>query len=318
MGSDEDGEGSRLSPDKAFGLLGNETRVGILRALGEADEALSFTELREAVGTRDSGQFNYHLSQLLDHFIEKTAGTYELRPAGENVVTAVYSGVVTENPPHKLEQIDEPCPYCKEPIYVELRPRGVAKYCPECPGFYGNSSSNDSEYTRDFGFLGLLHLPPAGLQDRTPMEAYRAAQIWNNLAFMTLAHDICGWCSASLDHSLEACEDHDVSEGLCPSCDQHLPIWLHSRCTNCIRKIETTVGARFYGRSEMLSFVLDHGANPVSSTASERPPFDHEVISTEPFEGRFIYKGSEEWLIITMDEDLDVVDVTREQAPPRD
>ena len=301
-------------PDEVFALLADDTRVAILQALWETEgEGATFSELREAVGMRDSGQFNYHLAQLVGHFVEKIDDCYRLQPAGKNVVTAIYSGVVTENPPRERERIDEPCPYCEESIYVELRPEGIAKYCPECPGFYGKTSSMDhDESTEAFGFLGLLHLPPAGLQDRTPEQVYRAAQIWNNLTFMTLAHDICAWCSASLNHSVEVCEDHDASDGLCPACNQHLPIWLHSNCTNCIREIQTTVGARFFGRSEMLSFILDQGVNPISSTASERPPFDHEVVSTDPFEGRFIYEGDEESLIITVDENLDAVNVVRE------
>jgi hypothetical protein len=73
---------------EAFATLGNETRLSILLALWEAYEpfvatnAVAFSELRERVGMRDSGQFNYHLDKLRGHFVRKTDAGYELRRAG--------------------------------------------------------------------------------------------------------------------------------------------------------------------------------------------------------------------------------------------
>jgi len=54
MTGDPDGT-STLPPDDAFAVLGNETRMEILRALGDADGPLPFSELHDRVGTRDSG-----------------------------------------------------------------------------------------------------------------------------------------------------------------------------------------------------------------------------------------------------------------------
>jgi hypothetical protein len=68
MGTDE----RPVDPERAFRLLSDETRVGILRGLWEAsNDAVSFSELRERVGTPDSGQFNYHLGKLREHFVSK-------------------------------------------------------------------------------------------------------------------------------------------------------------------------------------------------------------------------------------------------------
>lgn len=58
-----------LSPDEAFAVLGNETRMEILQSLGEAERPLVFSELREAVEIDDPGQVNYHLNQLKRHFV---------------------------------------------------------------------------------------------------------------------------------------------------------------------------------------------------------------------------------------------------------
>ncbi len=72
----------------ALETLASEHRIAILRALATADEPLAFSELRERVGIRDTGRFNYHLSKLRERFVRETDGGYELGHAGERVVLA--------------------------------------------------------------------------------------------------------------------------------------------------------------------------------------------------------------------------------------
>lgn len=93
----DEGDTSALSPDDAFAVLGNDTRMKILQTLGEADEPLRFSELRDRIGVRDSGRFNYHLDKLTGHFITETDDGYALRPAGTRVVEAVLSRVVVDD-----------------------------------------------------------------------------------------------------------------------------------------------------------------------------------------------------------------------------
>jgi hypothetical protein len=76
------------NPTDALSVLGNEIRMTILRELADADSALSFTELRERVGIRDSGKFNYHLTKLCAYFVRETDGGYELGHAGSRVISA--------------------------------------------------------------------------------------------------------------------------------------------------------------------------------------------------------------------------------------
>ena len=77
----------------ALSALANETRVEILRGLADADEALSFTELKSRVGVTDPGRFNYHLRELLDHFVRESDEGYALTYRGEALVVAGGSGV---------------------------------------------------------------------------------------------------------------------------------------------------------------------------------------------------------------------------------
>lgn len=84
--------------ETAFAAVADELRVRILRELWDADDPLSFSELRERVGVRDSGRFNYHLGELRGRFVEKTDdddGGYGLRFAGRKLVGSLHSGAYT-------------------------------------------------------------------------------------------------------------------------------------------------------------------------------------------------------------------------------
>ncbi|WP_049923211.1 winged helix-turn-helix domain-containing protein [Halopiger djelfimassiliensis] len=65
-------------PADPFKALGNGTRLEILRALYERGRqsptgggSLSYSELRDAVGIEDKGNFNYHLRQLDGRFVDR-------------------------------------------------------------------------------------------------------------------------------------------------------------------------------------------------------------------------------------------------------
>lgn len=78
-----------------FDLLGDETRLRIVRALAAADpEPRRFSDLRARVGTADTGRFNYHLNRLRGDLVEKTDEGYVLTPAGRRL-----AGVVTGSLP---------------------------------------------------------------------------------------------------------------------------------------------------------------------------------------------------------------------------
>lgn len=80
------------SPENAFSVLGDEVRLEILLVLAEQmgeKSGLTFSELRERVGVKDSGRFNYHLDKLGDGFIKKTDDGYVPRYPGLAVVSAV-------------------------------------------------------------------------------------------------------------------------------------------------------------------------------------------------------------------------------------
>lgn len=310
------GETTRLSPDEAFGALGNRTRMDILHALGDAGEPLSFSELRARVGIGDSGQFNYHLDRLTGHFVRKTGEGYRLGAAGRRVVESVLSGAVTAVPEFEPTAVDWPCPYCGGPVevtYDESTPRPVKPYCTECAGLEG--------FAEPFGRgqLASLQLAPAGIRGRDPGEMLRAAITWEHLENLAAYAGVCPRCSAAIEHSITVCETHDRTDGRCTDCNRPYAATLYSRCSNCIFDIEELFAAEIViATVEMLSFLTAHDRNPVTDpwgpvigTAEE------EILSTDPFEARFTYTVDDDRLSLTVDETLTVVEATNSLSSER-
>jgi DNA-binding transcriptional ArsR family regulator len=306
-----------LCPEEAFEVLGNETRIAILSALGDADGPVSFSALRERVGTADSGRFNYHLDRLTGHFVRKRTAGYELRRAGERVVEAVLSGAVTDAPVLERTEIDHPCHFCGAPVAVRFREERVELYCTECAGTYSNRSGADTD-DAEYGYLGYHPLPPAGVADRDPETVFRAAWVWGHLELLAASTGVCPRCSATLDRSTRVCADHDPGEGLCDACGRRYAVAFDLTCTNCIYDESGAAVVGLAGAAPLVDFLLDHGLNPFAPTAETLPAlgraynnFDEEVVSTDPFEARFTLAAGDEELTLNVDESLSVTAAER-------
>jgi len=300
-----------LSPDEAFSALGNETRIDILRTLGAADGPVSFTELRDQLGIRQGGQFNYHLDKLLGHFVGKTGEGYALREPGRRVVEAILSGAVTGDPVLQPTTVDFTCHHCGSPVEVSYDHGTMRMSCTECSGQFDASNDPGEASGAESGTLANYRLPPAGVQGRTAEEVMRAAATWGHLDSIALACGVCPRCSAGVDQSVRVCEDHDPRDGKCDQGASRFAVLIDSRCTNC------TVGARSSAVvlvlpvPEMLAFVGDHGLNTTSRGIEWGWEFDEEVVSTAPFEARFTFTIDDDSITLTVDDDLEVASVTR-------
>lgn len=172
-----------LRPEEAFAVLGDETRLGILRALGEAGEPIAFSELYDRLAIDDSGQFSYHLDQLVDHFVRKHEGVYELTQAGRRVVMAVLAGTVTAEAVVERTRVDDPYHLCGTRMAVSYQDGQVGMYCPSCGGQYagqsgGEARAEDTLPPRKRQRVGTLELPPAGVEGRDPGALLDAAYTW--------------------------------------------------------------------------------------------------------------------------------------------
>lgn len=307
-GSPSDGE-SAMSPDDAFATVGDDTRIQILQAIGEADKPLTYSELFDRVDY-DSTNFHYHLKKLRGHFVCKTEDGYMLRQAGARVVVAILSGAVTDYPVIERTPVEIPCFLCGGGMELSYRQETVGLYCSDCGGRRSASSEPGGEDRSPSDVVGALGLPPAGVEGRTPSEMIHAAEVWTVSQGQAVARDVCPWCSASLEHAVSACEDHDPSDGRCGACDRRFASLVHVSCRNCIFEQDSALTARLLSNTTLMAFMLDHGIDPLAPEAFHLTNVEETVRSIDPFEAEFTFTADGDTLTLSVDGDLSVVAVS--------
>lgn len=113
----------------ALSVLAHETRLEIVSELAAAAEPLSFTALRERVGVRDTGKFNYHLTALCEYFVRETTAGYELGHAGQRLAddAGVVAAASAETADGDESAEASACPVCGDEdcenlFHVHVRP----------------------------------------------------------------------------------------------------------------------------------------------------------------------------------------------------
>lgn len=317
MATDTDeGKSTTNMPDEAFSVLGNETRLEILRTLGEASEPLRFSELFDRIDYGDAPNFNYHIKRLKGFFIEDTGEGYVLRPEGKRVVKAVLAGFMTEKPVLERTPVDTPCFLCGgDEMEVNYRNGVIGVFCPECGGTRDGTSPTmrwaDESATDIVGNVGL---PSAGVRNRSPTDVLRVGVLWSCWMAHASARDVCPECSAPVDHSVHVCEHHESGGGRCEACGQRSAITVTTTCTHCIRDQRYNFSALLLAEPDVMAFMIDHGIDPLVPRAFHHSSLEEEIISTDPFEARFTFTADDETLTLTVNDDLSVVDVTKGQA----
>lgn len=324
MGSSRDGDGGVLSPDEAFTILGNKTRLNILRTLWESYEpyaesnAVTFTDLRDRVGIHRGGKFNYHLDKLVGTFIRKTSDGYELRRTGRLLVQTVISGTSIEDPVVAPTEVDDgtdtlesangsysACFYCGAPTAVAYRDGTIFLLCTECEGHRERS---------ELGLSGVLvsgPLDPAGLADRTPEQAMNAHLIRMRVTMLSAIEGVCYRCNSPMDTSLQICEDHP-SDGVCDDCGQMAAITAQSRCRVCKTAPRAPPYWRVAMHPEVIGFFYQRGMPLLYAGDAGHPPEDaeQELVSDEPLRVRITYECDGDRLAVLVDEELNVLEVT--------
>jgi DNA-binding transcriptional ArsR family regulator len=303
-----------LSPDEAFDVLGDETRLQILEALAEADEPLAYSELFDRIDYDDTSNFTYHLEKLVGHFVRKTEEGYAPRLAGRRVVEAIFSGVVTDAPVVERTDVDMACMYCGGPTEMAYYDEVAMIYCRECEGRIGNRGPVEQWPVSDSDIVGYVSIPPAGVYDRTPTEILEAAGVWTVADVQAMVRGVCPRCSATVDRSARVCENHDTADDFCNQCNHQFGVSVNVRCTNCSFKTISPYPTHALGTIELLTFMTDHGIDPFASDAFHLRACEEEILSVDPLEARYTFTADEESTTLTVDDELSVVAVTRSRT----
>lgn len=298
---------SRLSPQQALSVLGDETRLSILQTLGEADEPLTFTELFDRSDCETSANFSYHLRELKGRFLHETDDGYILRQAGRRVIEAVLAEAVPEAGAFERTDVDWPCFRCEEPVELGYQHSHVGLYCPSCGGNRdGRSTTTAGRLIDQSDVLGILDLPPAGTVDRTPLEILYAAHFWTASEALALAKEICPRCSAALKVTIQVCKEHENMDSYCEACGQHFATVLEYDCSNCIFSVKSPIGTYLFDNTELIEFMIRHEIDPFSDPGFHFSALDESVHSTDPFQADLTFSVDGDSITFRIDEGLNV------------
>ncbi|WP_435362030.1 ArsR/SmtB family transcription factor [Haloarchaeobius sp. DFWS5] len=301
-----------LTPEEAFSLLGNETRFGILQALWKEldppnSAPVSYSELMDRVGVRDSGNFNYHLGKLEGHFVTSTDDGYELLEAGLQVVRSVLAGTAVGDAKIEPTAVDFPCSVCySETTMLEYENEKVTLWCAECDGHYPAEEPS--------GKLADFAMPPAGLAARGPVELLEAGMTRVNLQVQSMAAGVCPTCSCSPELQIRVGEtgtpletfddpgeavgaERVMSNYICPTCKLHwrFPTWVH-----------------VIWHPAIVSFYHQHGqtVDVLSWELYTRgQEYDVSFTSVDPIRITVTVAENGDSRTLTLDESMDVIDV---------
>ena len=308
-----------LAPAEAFALLGNETRIDILQSLHEAtierddDRPVAFSELYDRTELDDSAHFNYHLKQLLDHFVRKvecgddaadgdgnsagnTAGPagegaaaddcvegYEFRTPGWKVVRSVFAGTFTGR--SELGPFDAPgtCYECDGDLEARYANELLTIACADC----GRTSVNYS-------------FPPGGLADRTPAEFLDAFHHHVRHHYCLAADGVCPECMGRMETDL-------VADTAVPGQDAAV----RHTCGRCDNRLTSAVGVNLLDTAPVLTFFAERGVDLTTEPFWTHPwtvsDVHTTVVSEEPVRIRLDLPCDGDVIRVTVDETLEVL-----------
>lgn len=288
-----------LSPETAFKIIGNETRLTILDTLWgpEKPGRMAFADLRKAVGMRDGSQFNFHLRKLVEGgFVEKVDGAYSLRQAGARVVCTVRTGYLTDHPELDPFETTGQCYDCGGSLIARYADEMFLVRCTAC------------DLTQVFGWF-----PPNAMAGRTREEALLAFDHTMKWVKHLSAVDICPVCQGSMERTV-AREWADVpveTAYLDPARDGPLRAW--SVCRLCAAWTYVTPGEALIDHPVVVALYREHGLDLRECPRWELPwtvdPSAAEILSDDPLRIAVTVSLGGDERVLTLDEAFDVVAV---------
>jgi DNA-binding transcriptional ArsR family regulator len=246
----------RRDPGEVFALLGDGTRVGILRALDDAEaETLTFSQLRERVGTADSGRFNYHLKKLVGSFVRRDDDGYTLTLAGRRVVGALVAGTYTATVSIDPVPVDAPCPSCDAGLVLDYADERVRIHCVDCGAF-----------RNEFSF------PPGTLDQFDREELPAAADRWLRSTFQRVIAGFCTNCGGRVDGRLVVNYRDDDEGGVSSdgaNDDREPDTRVVYECRQCDSESNASPFVVAFHHPGGIAFFHDHGLDVTSAPTWE-------------------------------------------------
>jgi hypothetical protein len=286
--------------------LTSELRVAILRALWDADGPLTFSALREAVGSPDSGGFNYHLDRLVDRFATRTDAGYELTQAGMHLYGALQAGAYTATDAVGPVTLDAACPTCGGDRTFRYDAERVRVGCDDC------------------GLGHTFGVPPAALAayDRASVPA--VAGRFLRTSVRRLNGGFCPYCEGQVRVCVRSVEGPDVGSGRDvdgregddgspgPVEDLSAVPLVEYRCRGCGSAPTLGLTLALLDHPAVVSFHYGRGVDVTDGSVwrfAGVDPDRQRVRGRDPFRAAVTYGADGDSLTLVVDDGLDVVAV---------
>lgn len=278
-----------------FGTIGNETRAEILRILGEDPySGLSFSELRSRLDEDiDSGQFNYHLKQLLGRFVSRTDDGYTLRPEGVTLYRMICAGSFTRELSLDPFPAGFDCYFCGTGVEAEYETGIIEMVCPGCEYQYGRA-----------------RLPPSAVDPEEPRAALSLIDQYLRQEILALSSGVCSFCVNELDVTFVPGEEVWLDSVA------KLDVMVAFSCDHCGNRHYLSVGLSLLYNSTLIAFFEDHDIDITTVPHWELEfAMTNDTVTvddTDPWEVTLRVSRNDETLTLTVDEDLTVLEAVRE------
>lgn len=277
---------------RTFELLANETRLGIITALGDASgeagyATLAFTDLMEAVGMEDSGQFTYHLKQLTDEFVEKKEGGYGLTLAGIRAYQAVVAHQFSSGVEVEPEELDSTCDECGSESYIWYEGGRGYVGCLTCDA--------------------ILIRYPVSSDSFDPCDPRTLMNALNNRLtrdYASMRQGICPYCTGEVRLSLQASSDYWEKQDM-----REESVLVHAACADCAWFLYANLPAILTYSPVVSGFFEQQGVNVwdeyVWTDAMEWAVTD---VDTDPIRVRGFFGANDGRLRLVVDDELAIVE----------
>lgn len=291
--------------EDVFRTIGNETRLEVLGAIFEADEAVvPFSEIKDRVSIRDSGNLAYHLDRLAGRFVEHVDGEgYALSPAAYHVLYVVLTDVLGDGSTRLCEPIGEACPTCTASLRITYDGNRASIECHGCETVFKRRT---------------IH--PTAVRSRDPSGAATVVDACVRSDLRLLISGVCPYCQGHAQHSL--IPETTLNEAIrAYERDETDGAYVQFECHHCTASFVVPAAMLLYELPDAASYFADHGTRLRSvpfwrtfawnadggATVSEDEPRLHISVMLE-----------DESLTVAFDEALRPVEVTRTREYQRD